>query len=678
MAEAFTQEKKVKERPARKKLKFFALYEPAELALMEQLYSSTLNEITEDEIIKGRIVSISNKDVTIDVGFKSEGIVSLLEFRAEDEVKVGDDVEVYLENIEDKMGQLILSKKKADVLRIWDRIYDSIENDTIINGKIINRVKGGMTVSLSGVEAFLPGSQIDVKPVRDFDALVGQTMDFRVVKINPVTQNIVVSHKVILEEAYAARREEMLANIKVGMVLEGTVKNITDFGIFVDLGGLDGLVHITDITWGRINHPSEVVDLDQPIKVVVVGFDENTKRVSLGMKQLESHPWENIEIKYPVSSKAQGRVVSITDYGAFVEIEKGIEGLVHISEMSWTQHIKHPGQFVTLGQEVECVILNIDKDHTKLSLSMKRVNEDPWIALSEKYIENSLHKGTVSNITDFGVFVELEPGVDGLVHISEMSWTQHIKHPGQFVTLGQEVECVILNIDKDHTKLSLSMKRVNEDPWIALSEKYIEGSLHKGSVSNITDFGVFVELEPGVDGLVHISDLSWTKKIRHPSELVKKNQELEVKVLKFDVHARRIALGHKQINQDPWDEFEQKYAVGAETPGEISQIIEKGVIVILPGDVDGFVPVSHLLQGGVKDIHSSFSIGDALPLRVIEFDKENKRIILSALEYFKDKNKEEIEAYLAAHPNEKKEIEAATAELEPPVKSSDKKVSERA
>ncbi|MEI6758554.1 MAG: 30S ribosomal protein S1 [Chlorobium sp.] len=591
MAEAFAQqEKKVKERPARKKIKVFALYEPAELAQMELLYTSTLNEITEDEIVKGRIVSISNKDVTIDVGFKSEGIVSLLEFRDDDEVKVGDDVEVYLENIEDKMGQLILSKKKADVLRIWDKIYDSIENDTIINGKIINRVKGGMTVSLSGVEAFLPGSQIDVKPVRDFDALVGQTMDFRVVKINPVTQNIVVSHKVILEEEYAARREEMLANIKVGMVLEGTVKNITDFGIFVDLGGLDGLVHITDITWGRINHPSEVVDLDQPIKVVVVGFDENTKRVSLGMKQLESHPWENIEIKYPVGSKAQGRVVSITDYGAFVEIEKGIEGLVHISEMSWTQHIKHPGQFVTLGQEVECVILNIDKDHTKLSLSMKRVNEDPWIALSEKYIE---------------------------------------------------------------------------------------GSLHKGTVSNITDFGVFVELEPGVDGLVHISDLSWTKKIRHPSELVKKNQELEVKVLKFDVHARRIALGHKQINQDPWDEFEQKYAVGAETPGQISQIIEKGVIVILPGDVDGFVPVSHLLQGGVKDIHSSFKIGDELPLRVIEFDKENKRIILSALEYFKDKSKEEIEAYLAAHPNEKKEIEAATAELEPPVKSVEKKGGEQ-
>lgn len=581
MSETQTIEQKKAGYPGR--VKFFANYEQNELDQMEELYSSTLNEITEEEIVKGRIVGISNKDVTIDVGFKSEGIVSKLEFRDEEELKVGDEVEVYLENIEDKMGQLILSKRKADVLRIWDKIYDSIENDTIINGKIINRVKGGMTVSLSGVEAFLPGSQIDVKPVRDFDALVGQTMDFRVVKINPVTQNIVVSHKVILEEEYAAKREEMLASIQVGMVLEGTVKNITDFGIFVDLGGLDGLVHITDITWGRINHPSEVVELDQPIKVVVVGFDEETKRVSLGMKQLEPHPWENIEIKYPVGIKTPGRVVSITDYGAFVEIEKGIEGLVHISEMSWTQHIKHPSQFVSLGQEVECVILNIDKEHTKLSLSMKRVMEDPWIALSEKYTE---------------------------------------------------------------------------------------GTLHKGTVSNITDFGVFVELEPGVDGLVHISDLSWTKKIRHPSELVKKNQELEVKVLKFDVNARRIALGHKQINPDPWDEFEQKYAVGAECAGEISQIIEKGVIVILPGDVDGFVPVSHLLQGGVKDIHSSFKVGDELPLRVIEFDKENKRIILSALEYFKDKSKEEIEEYLKAHPNEKKEIEDASAELETQSKSS--------
>ena len=583
------QQKGTESDPKNHRVKFFANYEPSELDQMEQLYSSTLNEITEEEIVKGTIVAISNKDVTIDVGFKSEGIVSKLEFKDEEELEVGDEVEVYLENIEDKMGQLILSKRKADVLRIWDKIYDSIENDTIINGKIINRVKGGMTVSLSGVEAFLPGSQIDVKPVRDFDALVGQTMDFRVVKINPVTQNIVVSHKVILEEEYAAKREEMLANIKVGMVLEGTVKNITDFGIFVDLGGLDGLVHITDITWGRINHPSEVVELDQPIKVVVVGFDEETKRVSLGMKQLEAHPWENIEIKYPVGTKTNGRVVSITDYGAFVEIEKGIEGLVHISEMSWTQHIKHPSQFVSLGQDVECVILNIDKEHTKLSLSMKRVAEDPWIALSEKYIE---------------------------------------------------------------------------------------GSLHKGTVSNITDFGVFVELEPGVDGLVHISDLSWTKKIRHPSELVKKNQELEVKVLKFDVNARRIALGHKQINPDPWDEFEQKYAVGSECVGKISQIIEKGVIVILPGDVDGFVPVSHLLQGGVKDINASFKVEDDLPLRVIEFDKENKRIILSALEYFKDKSKEEIEEYLQAHPNEKKEIEDASAELESQPKSEDKEKGE--
>ncbi|NTW50579.1 MAG: 30S ribosomal protein S1, partial [Chlorobiales bacterium] len=503
----------------------------------------------------------------------------LMEFLDPQELKVGDDVEVFLESMEDKMGQLILSKRKADVMRIWEKIYESLEKGSIIVGKIIARVKGGMTVSLSGVEAFLPGSQIDVKPVRDFDALVGKAMDFRVVKINPLTQNIVVSHKVILEEEYDARRKEMLSNIKVGMVLEGTVKNITDFGIFVDLGGLDGLVHITDITWGRISHPSEAVKLDDPIKVVVIGFDQEKQRVSLGMKQLTSHPWENIEQKYPVGTRVKGKVVSITDYGAFVEIEKGIEGLVHISEMSWTQHIKHPSQFVTLGQEVECVILNIDKDNTKLSLSMKQTESDPWIALADKYPLDTVHKGIVRNITDFGVFVELEPGVDGLVHIS---------------------------------------------------------------------------------------DLSWTKKIRHPSEIVKKNQELEIRVMKFDVKARRIALGHKQIQPDPWIDFEKDYAVGTETKGNISQIIEKGVIVELPAKVDGFVPASHLLQGGVRDISASFKVGDELPLQVIEFDRENKRIILSALEYFKGKSKEEIEEYLKAHPKEKQEIEAASAVLSVP------------
>jgi len=577
-----TQTVEEKEEPKVKKskpVKFFADYAEDELKEMEALYSSTLNELNEEEIVKGRIVAISEKDVTIDVGLKSEGIVQLIEFQDPEELKEGDDVEVFLESIEDKMGQLILSKRKADVMRIWEKIYDSLEKGTIISGKIIARVKGGMTVSLSGVEAFLPGSQIDVKPVRDFDALVGQTMDFRVVKINPLTQNIVVSHKVILEEEYEARRKEMLANIKVGMVLEGTVKNITDFGIFVDLGGLDGLVHITDITWGRISHPSEAVNLDDPIKVVVIGYDADKQRVSLGMKQLTPHPWENIEEKYPASTHVTGKVVSITDYGAFVEIEKGIEGLVHISEMSWTQHIKHPNQFVTMGEEVNCVILNIDKEHTKLSLSMKQTEEDPWIALAEKYP------------------VETQ---------------------------------------------------------------------HKGIVRNITDFGVFVELEAGVDGLVHISDLSWTKKIRHPSEIVKKNQELEVKVLKFDVKARRIALGHKQIEPDPWSDFESDYAVSTETKGNVAQIIEKGVIVELPSGVDGFVPASHLLQGGVRDINASFKVGDELPLKVIEFDRENKRIILSALEYFKGKSKEEIEDYMKQHPKEKQEIQEATAELDSP------------
>ncbi len=563
----------------RKPVKFFAEYNDEELKQLEALYSSTFNELTEGEIVKGRVVSINEKDVTIDVGLKSEGIVPLMEFKDPSSLKVGDEVEVYLESIEDKMGQLILSKRKADIMRVWEKIYESLEKGTILQGKIIARVKGGMTVSLNGVEAFLPGSQIDVKPVRDFDALVGQTMDFRVVKINPLTQNIVVSHKVIIEQEYEARRKEMLANIKVGMVLEGTVKNITDFGIFVDLGGLDGLVHITDITWGRISHPSEAVKLDDPIKVVVIGYDEVKQRISLGMKQLTPRPWDSVEEKFKPGTRVKGKVVSIADYGVFVEIEKGIEGLVHISEMSWTQHIKHPSQFVTLGQEVECVILNIIKEEQKLSLSMKQVEEDPWLKIAEKYAPDTVHKGIVRNIADFGVFVELEPGVDGLIHIS---------------------------------------------------------------------------------------DLSWTKKIRHPSELVKKGDELEVKVLKVDVKARRIALGHKQLTEDPWQNFETVYTVGTEHKAKITQILEKGVIVELPMGVDGFVPASHLLQGGVRDINASFKIGDELPLKVIEFDKENRRIILSALEYFKGKSKEEIEAYMQQHPNEKQKIKEASDSLDIP------------
>jgi len=549
------------------------------LKQLEALYSGTFNELTEGEIVKGRVVSINEKDVTIDVGLKSEGIVPLMEFKDPASVKVGDEVEVYLESIEDKMGQLILSKRKADTMRIWEKIYESLEKGTIISGKITTRVKGGMTVSLGGVEAFLPGSQIDVKPVRDFDILVGQTMDFRVVKINPLTQNIVVSHKVIIEQEYEARRKEMLSNIKVGMVLEGTVKNITDFGIFVDLGGLDGLVHITDITWGRISHPSEAVKLDDPIKVVVIGYDEAKQRVSLGMKQLTPRPWDSIEEKFTPGTRVKGKVVSIADYGVFIEIEKGIEGLVHISEMSWTQHIKHPSQFVTMGQEVECVILNIIKEDQKLSLSMKQIEEDPWLKIAEKYAPDTIHKGIVRNLADFGVFVELEPGVDGLIHIS---------------------------------------------------------------------------------------DLSWTKKIRHPGELVKKGDEIEVKVLKVDTKARRIALGHKQITDDPWNAFETVYTVGTEHKAKITQIIEKGVIVELPMGVDGFVPASHLLQGGVRDMNASFKVGDELPLKVIEFDKENRRIILSALEYFKGKSKEEIEAYMQQHPNEKQKIKEATESLDVP------------
>jgi small subunit ribosomal protein S1 len=420
-----------------------------------------------------------------------------------------------------------------------------------------------MVVDLLGIEAFLPGSQIDVRPVRDFDSWVGKNIDVRVVKVNHPSENVVVSHKVLLEEQLSEQRQAIMDKLDKGLVLEGTVKAISDFGVFVDLGGVDGLVHITDLSWGRVTHPSEIVELDQTVKVVVLDFDKEKKRISLGMKQLTPHPWDTIGDKYEKGTKVVGKVVSLTDYGAFIEIEKGIEGLIHISEMSWTQHVKHPSQIVSMGQVVEAIVLNIDKEEKKLALGMK----------------------------------QLEP-----------------------------------------------------DPWEDLMKKYPVGSKHKGIVRNLTNFGVFVELEPGVDGLVHISDLSWTKKIRHPGEFVKKGEELEVVVISVDPEQRRIALGHKQINDNPWDNFEEKYKIGTETEAKIERIIEKGVIVELPDKVDGFVPVSQLSFAPVRNISEYFKIGDTLPLKVVEFDKDAKKIVLSVVECLRDKPVEVIDAYNAAHP----------------------------
>ncbi len=529
---------------------------------MLKLYEGTLGKINEGEIIKGRIVTIGDNEVSVDIGFKSEGVVPLAEFTRPDELKVGEEIEVFLESVENKEGQLVLSRKRADFMRVWERVTKAFDTGEVLQGRCVRRIKGGIVVDLMSIDAFLPGSQIDVRPVRDFDVYIGKTMDFRVVKINHPSENVVVSHKVLVEEEMAGQRKAIIESLEKGQILEGSVKAITDFGVFVDLGGVDGLVHITDLSWGRINHPSEIVKLDQTINVVVLDFDQEKKRISLGYKQLQPHPWENIQDKYPVGTKVTGKVVSLADYGAFVEIEKGIEGLIHISEMSWTQHIKHPSQVVSMGQMVDAVILSLDKDAKKLSLGIK----------------------------------QLEP-----------------------------------------------------DPWLTLMQKYPVGSRHKGIVRNLTNFGVFVELEQGVDGLVHISDLSWTKKVRHPGEIVKKGDEIEVIILGVDVDQRRISLGHKQIEDNPWDRFGDNYKVGTEVEGKIVRIIEKGVIVELPLGVDGFVPISQLALGQIKNIADKFKVGDALPLKVVEFDKDSKKIVLSAAEFLKGKEGKVVTDYMAAH-----------------------------
>ncbi|MCI0716462.1 MAG: 30S ribosomal protein S1 [Chlorobi bacterium] len=525
-----------------------------------ELYEKTFNVIKENEIAKGKVVAISGNDVLIDIGFKSDGRVSIDEFPDPSAIKIGDEVEIFVEKIEDKEGQLVLSRKRADIIRNWEKITQAKENDTIIKGKILRRIKGGFVVDLGGISAFLPGSQIDTKPVRDYDVYVNKDMDFKILKINHPNENIIVSHKILIEESMSEQREKLLSTLEAGQVIKSTVKAITDFGVFVDLGGVDGLIHITDLSWGRINHPSDIVQLDEEIDVKVLEYDKEKKRVTLGLKQLQPHPWENIEAKLKVGDKVSGKVVSITDYGAFIEIEKGIEGLIHISEMSWTQHITNPTQVVSMGQVVEAVVLSLDKNEKKLSLGIKQLTPNPWQSLLEKF------------------------------------------------------------------------------PI---------GSKHKGKVCNITNFGVFVELEDGVDGLIHISDLSWTKKIFNIEDFVKMGQEIEVVILGIDVENQRIALGHKQLTDNPWDKLAEGYKVSTETKAKVVKPIEKGIIVELPDSVDGFIPASQLSVSQVKNFAELFKPGDELNTEVIEFDKDSKKIVLSALEYLKDKDEEEVKEYVS-------------------------------
>jgi len=557
-------------------------YTDAEFDEFADMYENTLSEIEEKEIVTGIVVSVDDKYVIVDIGFKSEGMVPVNEFsnKVLDNLQPGDEVNVFLDRVEDREGQLILSRRKADILQAWENLEEAYETGEVIEGHIKRRIKGGMVVDVFGIDAFLPGSQIDVRPVRDFDAYVDRTMEFQVVKLNMQAENVVISHRALIESDLEEQREEILETIEAGQVLEGIVKNITDFGVFIDLGGVDGLLHITDLSWGRVDHPEEIVKLDQKMNVAVIDFDEDSKRVSLGLKQLQPHPWNDIDIKYPDNMRVQGRVVSIADYGAFIELEKGVEGLIHISEMSWTQHIKHPSQLVQKDDIIECVVLNINEEEKKISLGVKQLEQDPWEDLLERYPVGSKHKGEVRNLTNFGVFVELEPGIDGLVHVSDLSWTENVEHPNEAVDKGQELEVVILAVDFDNRRITLGHKQVEDNPWEKYAEEYGLGTKAEGKVSKITDKGLFVELPLGAEAFLPVSKLEGD--IEDHKEAFSEGDTVEGFVVKFDESSKTIELN--QLESESKKEASkakkktpkpESVETGTPTLGEVSGLAEK-------------------------------------------------------------------------------------------------------
>ncbi len=547
-------------------------YSEEEYNQLMGMYENTLNKIEEKEIVTGRIISIDDKYVVIDIGFKSEGIIAVNEFNNKqlESMAPGDEVDVFLDRVEDKDGQLILSRRKADILQAWEKIEASHTSGEVVEGLIKRRIKGGMVVDLFGIDAFLPGSQIDVRPVRDFDAYVNKTMEFQVVKLNMVAENVVVSHRALIENDLEEQREQILDTIESGQVLEGAVKNITDFGVFIDLGGVDGLLHITDLSWGRVDNPSEIVQLDQRLNVAVIDFDERSKRVSLGLKQLQPHPWEGIQPKYPEGMKVQGRVVSIADYGAFIELEKGVEGLIHISEMSWTQHIKHPSQLVEKDDVVECIVLNINEDEKKISLGVKQLTTDPWADILERFPIGSKHQGMVRNLTNFGVFVELEPGIDGLIHVSDLSWEDKIEHPNEVVKKDQEIEVAILGVDFDNRRITLGHKQVMQNPWETYAKEYTPGTEVKGTIVKVTDRGAFVALKKGAEAF-----LNMTKSV--VAEF-KEGDEVEAYIFRFDEQGKNIELSQLDADQKKAKTAKKKadekadMETGAPTIGEMSDL----------------------------------------------------------------------------------------------------------
>ncbi|MBR4351464.1 MAG: 30S ribosomal protein S1 [Bacteroidales bacterium] len=541
-------------------------FDAQEKAANEESYSKSLSRINENEVVEGTVTSINKREVIVNIGYKSEGVISINEFRYNPDLAVGDTVEVYVENAEDKKGQLILSHKRARAVKSWDRVNEAFEKDEIVKGYIKCRTKGGMIVDVFGIEAFLPGSQIDVKPIRDYDVYVNKTMEFKIVKINQEFRNVVVSHKALIEAEIEAQKADIIGKLEKGQVLEGTVKNITSYGVFVDLGGVDGLIHITDLSWGRISHPEEVVKLDQKINVVILDFDDTKKRIALGLKQLSPHPWDALDPNLKVGDEVKGKVVVIADYGAFVEVQPGVEGLIHVSEMSWSLHLRSAQDFLKVGQEVEAVILTLDREERKMSLGIKQLKPDPWASINEKYPINSKHTATVRNFTNFGVFVELEEGVDGLVHISDLSWTKKIKHPSEFTSIGEPLEVVVLEVDQENRRLSLGHKQLEENPWNEYENTYSVGSVHEGTITAIVDKGATVTLAEGVTGFCSNRNL-----VKEDGTTAKEGEKLPFKVTEFNKGSKKITLSHTRTFEEVKRDEARKEAREKETEANSTQ-----------------------------------------------------------------------------------------------------------
>ena len=571
----------------------------ASISKEEQLaaYSQTLNQINAGEVTEGTVIAMNKREVVVNIGYKSDGIVSMNEFRYNPELKIGDKVEVFIESLEDKKGQLNLSHKKARSAQSWDRVNQALDNDEIVKGYIKCRTKGGMIVDVFGIEAFLPGSQIDVKPIRDYDVYVNKTMDFKVVKINHEFKNVVVSHKALIEAELEQQKKDIIGKLEKGQILEGTVKNITSYGVFIDLGGVDGLIHITDLSWGRITHPEEILQLDQKLNVVILDFDDDKKRIALGLKQLTKHPWEALDANLKVGDKVEGKVVVVADYGAFVEIAPGVEGLIHVSEMSWSQHLRSAQDFVKVGDKQEAVILTLDRDERKMSLGIKQLKEDPWLNIDAKYPVASKHTAKVRNFTNFGVFVELEEGVDGLIHISDLSWTKKIKHPSEFTSLGATIEIQVLEIDKENRRLSLGHKQLEENPWDNYETIFAVDTIHEGTIADLMDKGAVITLEHGIEGFATPKHLT-----KEDGSQAKAGETLQFKVIEFNKETKRIILSHSRIFEDA-----QKAAEVAEAPKKAAKKAAKKEEVAAPavekttlGDIESLAALKESLEAAEK------------------------------------------------------------------------------